>query len=84
MGLIALVGDSVQLVFTDRSTAFVLIGGLILVIIVIVVLNVLSQLLFKNSNEPPLVFHWIPFFGSTIIYGIDPYRFFFSCREKVP
>lgn len=47
-----------------------------------VLLNVLSQVLFKNANEPPLVFHWVPFIGSTITYGIDPYKFFFSCREK--
>lgn len=48
-----------------------------------VVLNVLRQLLFRGSKtEPPLVFHYVPFIGSTISYGIDPYKFFFSCREK--
>ena len=48
----------------------------------VVVLNVLRQLLFKNPNEPPVVFHLIPFLGNTIIYGIHPYNFFFKCREK--
>lgn len=48
-----------------------------------VVINVLRQLLFKNPHEPPVVFHWFPFIGSTISYGIDPYKFFFGCREKV-
>lgn len=48
-----------------------------------VVINVLRQLLFKNPHEPPVVFHWFPFIGSTISYGIDPYKFFFSCRERV-
>lgn len=50
-----------------------------------VLLNVTHQLLFRrwNKSEPPLVFHWIPFLGSTISYGMDPYKFFFSCREKV-
>ena len=48
-----------------------------------VLLNVLNQLLFKNPYEPPLVFHWFPIIGSTISYGIDPFEFFFSCREKV-
>jgi hypothetical protein len=47
-----------------------------------IVLNVLSQLLLKNPNEPPVVFHWVPIIGSTITYGIDPFPFFFSCREK--
>jgi sterol 14-demethylase len=44
---------------------------------------VLSQVLFKNPNEPPLVFHWFPFVGSTITYGMDPPRFFKENREKV-
>jgi hypothetical protein len=48
-----------------------------------ILLNCLSQLLLKNLNEPPVVFHWVPFLGSTISYGIDPYKFFFSCQEKV-
>lgn len=47
-----------------------------------IVLNILSQLLFKDPNEPPVVFHIVPFFGSTITYGIDPFKFFFSCKEK--
>jgi hypothetical protein len=48
-----------------------------------IILNVLNQLLLKNPKEPPVVFHWVPFFGSTITYGIDPFKFFFACREKV-
>jgi sterol 14alpha-demethylase len=48
-----------------------------------ILLNSLAQLLFKDLNEPPVVFHWVPFLGSTISYGIDPYKFFFSCQEKV-
>jgi hypothetical protein len=45
--------------------------------------NVLRQLpLFRKPHEPPLVFHWVPFIGSTISYGMDPYKFFFACREK--
>lgn len=52
-------------------------------LVLAIVLNVLSQLLLKNPNEPPLVFHWVPIIGSTISYGIDPFTFFFACREKV-
>ncbi|GAB7350147.1 hypothetical protein MBLNU459_g0814t2 [Dothideomycetes sp. NU459] len=47
-----------------------------------IALNVASQLLFKKPNEPPIVFHWVPFIGSTITYGMDPYGFFFDCRQK--
>lgn len=50
-----------------------------------VLLNVASQLLRvrTKSSEPPLVFHWVPFIGSTVTYGMDPYKFFFRCREQV-
>lgn len=50
-----------------------------------ILLNVAYQLLFRvlNRTRPPLVFHWIPFLGSTVSYGMDPYKFFFACREKV-
>ena len=43
----------------------------------------LSQYLFKRKDEPPVVPHWLPFVGSAITYGQDPYAFFFRCREKV-
>lgn len=49
----------------------------------LIISNVLKQLLFSKVDEPPVVFHWFPFIGSTIAYGIDPYKFFFSSREKV-
>ena len=45
--------------------------------------NVLKQVLFKNPNEPPVVFHWFPLIGSTITYGMDPPRFFKENRAKV-
>ncbi|KAK4889626.1 Lanosterol 14-alpha-demethylase [Elasticomyces elasticus] len=45
-----------------------------------IALNIVRQLLLRNPNEPPLVFHYIPFIGSTITYGMDPYTFFFTQR----
>lgn len=49
----------------------------------IILVNVLVQLpIFRNPHEPPLVFHWVPLIGSTISYGMDPFKFFFACREK--
>lgn len=44
--------------------------------------NIFRQLLFRDRNAPPVVFHWIPFLGNTISYGIAPYDFFFACRRK--
>lgn len=55
-------------------------AGLVLVSII---LNVIKQLVFYNKKEPPVVFHWVPFIGSTIAYGMDPYQFFFASRAKV-
>jgi len=68
---------------SQHGLAVVVAAGFAAFIVVAVVLNVLSQLLFKNPNEPPVVFHWFPIIGNTITYGMDPYTFFFQCREKV-
>lgn len=83
MGLLSTLVEPLcdQLAF--RSTAAVIGAGLIAFLVLVVVLNVLQQLIFRNPDEPPVVFHWVPFVGSTIAYGIDPYNFFFACREKV-
>ncbi|EJU04979.1 lanosterol 14-alpha-demethylase [Dacryopinax primogenitus] len=51
--------------------------------IIAIVLNVASQLLLpRDRTKPPTVFHLIPFIGSAVAYGMDPYKFFFSMREK--
>lgn len=52
-------------------------------IVLSVVLNVLQQLLFKRKDRPPVVFHYFPFFGSAVTYGMDPYKFFFTNQKKV-
>ncbi|PGH06593.1 hypothetical protein AJ80_08152 [Polytolypa hystricis UAMH7299] len=57
-------------------------AGSFAVIAISVVFNVLRQLLFKNPHEPPVVFHWFPIIGSTVTYGMNPFNFFFKCREK--
>ena len=62
------------------SRVFLSIGGFLLAC---VVLNVLKQTFWKNPNEPPMVFHWFPFVGSTITYGMDPPRFFQENRKRV-
>ncbi|KAF2186034.1 cytochrome P450 14-alpha sterol demethylase [Zopfia rhizophila CBS 207.26] len=44
--------------------------------------NVLSQFIFRKKSEPPVVFHWFPFIGNAISYGMNPYKFLASCRDK--
>lgn len=72
--------DLVLLVTGQVLRAAYYTAGLVLVSIV---LNVINQLVFYNRKEPPVVFHWIPFIGSTVAYGMDPYQFFFASRAKV-
>lgn len=45
--------------------------------------NIFQQLFLKKRNEPPMVFHWLPIIGSTVTYGIDPFKFFFRCQAQV-
>ncbi|KAL8939803.1 MAG: hypothetical protein Q9216_003154 [Gyalolechia sp. 2 TL-2023] len=61
------------------STSLAVLTALITITIIS---NILQQILFKDPSKPPVVFHWIPFIGSTVIYGIDPYKFFFDCQAK--
>lgn len=65
------------------GTPLLVVVGTVTFIVLSVVVNVLSQLLFKDPTKPPLVFHYFPFFGSTIRYGTDPYAFFQDCQDKV-
>ncbi|KAK6462992.1 lanosterol 14 alpha demethylase [Scheffersomyces coipomensis] len=45
--------------------------------------NLLWQLQFSlRKDRVPLVFHWIPWFGSAIGFGMKPYDFFEECRQK--
>ena len=53
------------------------------ILILAVLANVLQQTLLRNQNEPPVVFHWLPIIGSTVTYGIDPFKFFFRCQATV-
>ncbi|EAQ93417.1 conserved hypothetical protein [Chaetomium globosum CBS 148.51] len=82
MGLIQELGGPLAEGFARLGLASqigVAIGGFLFLS---VFLNVLKQVLIKNPNEPPLVFHWFPFVGSTITYGMDPPRFFKENKEK--
>lgn len=83
MGLLEQLTGPLAQQIAQKSTGVVVAAGFAAVLVIAVVLNVLSQLLLKNPNEPPVVFHWFPILGSTVTYGMDPYTFFFDCRAKV-
>ena len=83
MGLLANVAGPLAAQLENRSLALVLPAAFASLTVLTILLNVLKQLLFKNPTEPPVVFHLVPFIGSTITYGIDPFKFFEGCRAKV-
>lgn len=83
MGVLEIITDPLYEQVSQRGVGIVAAAGFIAFIVLTVVLNVLSQLLFKNPSDPPMVFHLFPIIGSTITYGMDPYGFFFRCRAKV-
>ena len=58
-------------------------AALACILVLAVLVNVLQQILLPKSSQPPLVFHWLPFIGSTVSYGIDPFKFIFRCQAKV-
>ena len=66
--------------FSPAAQISMVLGG---VVALSIFLHVAKQILFKNPNEPPMVFSWFPFIGSTVTYGMDPPKFFKENREKV-
>lgn len=83
MGLLAEVAGPLAEFASNASLPVLVLVGTLSFIVLAVVLNVLKQLLFKNPNEPPVVFHWFPIIGNTVTYGMDPYKFFFENKAKV-
>jgi hypothetical protein len=66
------------------SVSFVQLGAYALgVLFLSVVVNLVGQLLPRKKSEPPTVFHWLPFVGNAISYGMDPLKFYMECRKKV-
>ena len=56
---------------------------IIVILIGPILINIFLQNRSPNKNLPPLVHHWFPIIGSTVTYGIDPFKFFFDCQAKV-
>lgn len=82
MGLLNQLANTLRDLLSTTPTWQIVLFSLGTFVALSILLNVARQLVFRNPNEPPVVFHWVPFIGNTVTYGIDPYHFFFSCREK--
>jgi sterol 14alpha-demethylase len=84
MGILEAVIEPLKAQIPQHHAVGVLVAAIFTAfMILVVIVNVLQQLLFRNPNEPPMVFHLFPVIGSSVTYGIDPYKFFFDCRAKV-
>ncbi|KAK8030642.1 cytochrome P450- family 51 (sterol 14-demethylase) [Apiospora arundinis] len=51
-------------------------------LVALILLNACRQILFHPKTEPPAVFHWIPYIGNAVAYGMDPVGFFNKYRTK--
>ena len=67
----------------DLSKFAMAMSAITLLFTFFVLMNGLKQALFKKRNEPPVVFHWLPFIGSALSYGQEPNKFLSECRAKV-
>jgi sterol 14-demethylase len=83
MGLLATIVGPLADCLEDTSVVILVLTAILALLSISLLVNVASQLLFKDPTKPPVVFHWFPFIGSTISYGIDPIAFFDSCHRKV-
>ncbi len=67
----------------DLSKITMAMSAITLLFTFFVLMNALKQALFKKRNEPPVVFHWLPFIGSALSYGQEPNKFLGKCKAKV-
>ncbi|ODQ63646.1 cytochrome P450 [Nadsonia fulvescens var. elongata DSM 6958] len=87
MGLISnidvsAVSEPLKAYYASTPLYFSIPVTLVTFLVLSIVLNVVSQLLPQNPNRPPLVFYWIPWFGSAAYYGMEPYKFFAENQAK--
>ena len=95
-GLVGQAYDALAAMSTTRLVLFLLVNIPIVSIVVNVIHQLVSKhlpcvrymlltalQLPKDRSLPPVVWHWIPWFGSAAAYGEDPMKFFFDCKEKV-
>ncbi|KAM3454981.1 hypothetical protein NHJ6243_008670 [Beauveria neobassiana] len=69
--------------FVPNASSLAYAGGVALAfVLACIIINVLWLQLPRPKSEPPVVFHWLPFVGNAISYGMNPFNFYSRCREK--
>jgi hypothetical protein len=71
----------------NKATGLPLFAQILIIPIILIALSIVrhiaQQTLFVNKDEPPLVFSWVPLIGSTVDYGMNPYKFYMKYQKKV-
>ena len=83
MGVLGELAGPLATQYQAQSTWVQIIVGFTAFFFAAIVLNILKQLLLKDPKQPPVVFHYVPFVGSTVTYGMAPFDFFNTNRKKV-
>ncbi|KAF1738013.1 Eburicol 14-alpha-demethylase [Beauveria bassiana] len=69
--------------FVPNASSLAYAGGMALAfVLACIIINVLWLQLPRPKSEPPVVFHWLPFVGNAISYGMNPFNFYSRCREN--
>jgi hypothetical protein len=82
MGLFSTLAEPLERLAASLPLWQLLLLGFTAFFTIAITLNIVRQLFFYDRNAPPEVFSLVPVLGSTVTYGIDPFKFFFQCYEK--
>ncbi|EXJ53739.1 cytochrome P450, family 51 (sterol 14-demethylase) [Cladophialophora psammophila CBS 110553] len=82
MGLLATLSKPAERLLVSLPIWQLALLGFAAFLVLCVAWNVVRQVLLKDKNAPPEVWSWFPVLGNTIWYGMDPFDFFFTCKEK--
>ena len=80
--LVGTVAEYVQLVI-GVFLSLPLAQKLSIIFIAPFVYSIIWQLVYSlRKDRPPMVFYWVPWVGSAVVYGSKPYDFFGDCHKK--
>jgi hypothetical protein len=82
MGLIATLSAPIEQLLTRLAIWQLVLLAFSSALFLAIFLNVCRQWFLYDRSAPPEVFSLLPVLGSTVRYGIDPFKFFFDCQAK--
>ncbi|GMF01106.1 unnamed protein product [Ambrosiozyma monospora] len=86
MGAIQTLIEEVQTLGTQALQNFLalsLVQQILLVVFFPFLYSLVWQAIYAMRNDRvPMVHYWIPWVGSAVVYGMQPYEFFHQCQQK--